>query len=202
LPLTRARQNGLTLLEVLVVITLISMISTVLFQGYAYMMGNYQRLRDRQQDEFHAALISGWWRSSLESLVPYHEHELRFGGTATLMHGASFSPLWGVPGVPGEISWRLDSKDDTLQLLYEEPPQASVIVEEWALGAAGRFEYLSESGVWLSDWETGVERQIPEAIRLVVTKPDLPAEAQVVTAVIPIRKSQEIPSSVVLYGHE
>jgi len=184
------------------VLTLLSMISTVLFQGYGYMMGNYQRLRDRQMSEFREALVSGWLRSSLESLVPFYENDLRFSGSPRAMRGASFAALWGYPGVASEINWSFESDASELRLVYSEPPHEPVVVERWSAGEQARFEYLSESGDWLPEWRTGVERQIPEAIRAVVSERTGSEVVTSVTAVIPIRKSQHIPSSVILYGRE
>ncbi len=182
-------------------LTLVSMISSVLFQGYAYMMGSYQRLRDRQSLEMRDALVTGWWRSSMESLVPYYEGELRFSGSDTSLHGASFSPLVSDPGIAREIFWRLEQRDRGWSLIYEQPPFESMSVSHWARADRAQFQYLNQAGEWLSQWSSGGEKQLPEATRLLVVGA---SESQdfVRTATVITRKNQHIPSTVILYGRE
>ncbi len=198
------RQGGLTLLEVLVVLTLIGMISSVMFQGYAYMLGSYQRLKQRQLVETREALVAGWWRSSLESVVPYFDDELAFTGSPDNLRGASFSPLWGRSGVATEFRWGLAADDVHRRLIYQEPPHAPVVVREWPVSVEAAFEYLSESGQWKQAWVVGEDRQIPQAIRLSLFTRDADDRrlAESLTAVISIRKSQYVPSQVVLFGRD
>ena len=198
-----ARQRGISLLEVLVVLTMIGMISSVMFQGYAYMMGGYQRLRDRQAVELRQALVANWWRSSVEAAVPYYENRLAFAGSPIAMRGASFAPLWGPAGVPTEFVWAIDSSSAGLRLLYQEPPREPVVVKAWPGGGVAEFQYLSETGEWKTEWRDDRDRQIPEAVRLLVDGGGGPdGTIEVMTAIIPIRKSQYIPSTVLLYGRE
>ena len=51
------RSSGFTLIEVLVVLTIISLISVLLFQGYGYLLGSYQRLKSRQQVEAPVSIL-------------------------------------------------------------------------------------------------------------------------------------------------
>jgi hypothetical protein len=62
------------------------------------------------------------------------------------------------------------------------------------------FRFLDQAGNWLPGWIKGEGRQLPEAVQLVVRPVD--DTVRTVTAIVPIRKSQEIPSSVLLFGRE
>lgn len=190
------------MVEVLVVLTLVSMLSALLFQGFGYMLATYDRLQNRQAVEWQKNLAAGWWRDSLESAVPYHDNPLRFSGDAATIYGASFSPLWGRAGVPAEMRWTFREEGQWLQLVYEEPPRPVVTVRRWPRGASASFSYLSEDGVWQQDWRPQRDRQLPEAVRLVVDPGRSDAEATVLTAVVAIRKSQFIPTTDVIYGRE
>lgn len=193
--------GGLTLLEMLVVLTLISMVTTLLFQGYGYMLGAYQRLQNRQVVEFERALVEGWWRNSLESLVPYFDDELRFSGQDSQLHGATFSPVRGVPGVAAEFSWELRATSRSTELYYLQPPFEALRITRWGEGEQVSFRFLDEDGNWLSRWVRGEGRQLPESVQLVIQPTD-GEPSFTVTAVVPIRKSQEIPTSDVLFGRE
>jgi general secretion pathway protein J len=201
-PVSR-QQSGFTLVEVLVVLTLISMLSALLFQGFGYMLATYDRLQDRQSEEFRQNLVQGWWRDSLESAVPYYENRLRFSGDALSIHGASYEPLWRKAGIPSEISWRLERRRDELHLVYEEPPYQPVSVQRWGADARAAFSFLSESGEWQMDWLPSRDRQLPEAVQLIIEEGrGAEQRVSVLTAVVPIRKSQFVPVTDILYGRE
>lgn len=204
LNLKLSSQKGISLLEVLVVLTLIAMISSVLFQGYAYMLGSYERIRERQMVELNESLVTGWWRSTLESVVPFYDDERAFSGTSESMQGASFSALGGRSGAAKAFGWSLQTSGGYQNLVYHEPPGIPLTVERWPANEPARFEYLNESGEWQLEWRVGEDRQIPEAIRLI--RPAVAeargGSADSITAVISIRKSQYIPSQVVMFGRE
>jgi prepilin-type N-terminal cleavage/methylation domain-containing protein len=196
----RRADRGMTLLEMLVVLTLTSMVTALLFQGYGYMLGGYQRLQNRQATEFERALVENWWRNSLESLVPYFEDDLRFSGEDLQLHGATFSPVRGVPGVATEFSWELRPAAADTELHYLQPPFDAQLIKRWDEGEQVSFRFLDQAGNWLPSWIKGEGRQLPEAVQLVVRPVD--DAIRTVTAIVPIRKSQEIPSSVLLFGRE
>jgi prepilin-type N-terminal cleavage/methylation domain-containing protein len=194
--------RGMTLLEMLVVLTLTGMVSALLFQGYGYMLGGYQRLQNRQATEFERGLVESWWRNSLESLVPYFEDDLRFSGEDFELHGATFSPVRGVPGVATEFSWELRPAAAGTELHYLQPPFDAQLIKRWDEGEQVSFRFLDQTGNWLPRWMVKKDgRQLPESVQLVIRPADGEA-LTTVTAVVPIRKTQEIPSSVLLYGRE
>ncbi len=197
------RSGGFTLVEVLVVLTMISMLSALLFQGFGYMLATYDRLQARQSAEFQKSLAAGWWRESLEAAVPYYDNPLRFSGDEQSMAGASYASLWGPPGVPAEMRWSLERSGQELLLVYEQPPELPVTVRRWDRRADASFAYLSEQGEWQADWRPERDRQLPEAVRLTVDHPGGgDSGATRLTATIPIRKSQFVPTTDILYGRE
>ena len=190
-------------MEVLVVLTMVSMLSALLFQGFGYMLATYDRLQDRQSREFRESLAAGWWRDSLEAAVPYYESPLRFAGDDNTISASSYAPLWGSTGIPSEMKWSLEQESGDLLLVYTEPPMEAVVVQRWERAVNAGFSYLSEAGEWQQDWRPERDRQLPEAIRLMVQVSDNGAiDTMVLTATVPIRKSQFVPTTDVLYGRE
>ncbi|MEM0952930.1 MAG: prepilin-type N-terminal cleavage/methylation domain-containing protein [Pseudomonadota bacterium] len=194
-------QGGLTLLEVLVVLTLISLISGVLFQGYGYMMGNYQRIRERQNLELRTALVSHWWRSSIATLVAYYEDDLRFTGDRRGLRGASFMPLLSDPGRAREVRWSLENTRGTATLMYEQPPASPIAIKTWENVADASFQYLNDADEWAEFWSTEGVRQLPRAVRIVL-RGEPADQVATLTAQVHARRNQHIPNSVILYGHE
>ena len=198
---SKRAQRGLTLLEVLVVLTLISLISGILFQGYGYMMGNYQRIRERQATELRTSLVTHWWRSSISTLVAYYEDDLRFTGDQSGLRGASFMPLITAPGRAREIRWFLEYERGTASLFYEQPPARPIAVEIWKDVEGAYFEYLNDADEWTENWGTEGVRQLPRAVRIVLR--GVPAsQMATLTARVHTRRNQHIPNTVILYGHE
>lgn len=199
--MSRRFSTGLTLLEVLVVLTLTGMISAVMFQGYGYLLGSYQRMQNRQSLAFERSLVEAWWRDSLENLVPYFDDELRFSGADYRMRGGSYMPLRGAPGTVAEILWELQEEATATVLYYQQPPARALVIARWQAGERVRFQFLDETGEWLPRWVPGESLQLPEAVQLSVES----ASGELlstVTAVVATRKTQEVPSSDLLYGRE
>ncbi len=199
-----SRQNrGFTLVEVLVVLTMVSLLSALLFQGFGYMLATYDRLQNRQSAEMQKSLAEGWWRDSVEASVPYYDNPLRFAGDTQSIQGASYSPMWRSPGVPSRMTWRLEQQRDGLHLVYEEPPYPPVTIRRWDPGASAAFSFLTKEGQWQADWLPARDRQLPEAVRLAIEeRTSGGSQLYTMTAVVPVRKSQFIPTTDILYGRE
>lgn len=147
------RQQGFTLLEMLVVLVLVSLISGLLMQGFVYVLGLRSRFLaqlDRQQTEF---LQERWFRDVNSALVlglpeageNFHADRLEFRGI-TLM------ALDEAPGVPVPVNWRFVSREGVGVLEYQERDRRPWIVGRWT-GRIAEFAYLDSRGIWQSQWE-------------------------------------------------
>ncbi|MEM6485840.1 MAG: prepilin-type N-terminal cleavage/methylation domain-containing protein [Pseudomonadota bacterium] len=182
------RNSGLSLLELLVVLSLVGMVTTVLFQGYGYMLGTYQRIQVRQAHESERALVNGWLRTSLESLLAFTDPSRRFQGSSDVLLGVSFQPLLAQAGLPTAISWELVPDNDSLTLVYTEQGQSGPLtIDVWSGVENAAFSYLGANGEWRSGWSGDAEDQLPRAVRLTV---EGTVDSFVVTAVIHTRQQQ------------
>jgi general secretion pathway protein J len=179
--------RGLSLLELLVVLSLVSMVTTILFQGYGYMLLNYQRIQMRQAHESERALTNAWFRSSLEATLAFEDSTERFEGGPGLIAATSFAPLLGEPGLPLQLSWELERDQRGTRLLYRDASSPdSLLISEWDASITAEFRYLDIEGEWRSEWrDTGAE-QLPVAIQLAFSEAVRPA----VTAVMQTRRKR------------
>lgn len=157
------RQQGFTLLEMIVVLLLVGMISAMLMQGFIYVAGIFNSVERRQQYWQQQTLQRAWLQESVRSLTngvdgPLAEG-LFFNGdeqgfTGLALHGLSYA---GGVGRPTRIQWQLQADEQRgLLLSYREIKlhQAGARPEDnpwytvarWPEGQ-GRFRYFSQ-GSW------------------------------------------------------
>ncbi|WP_250657382.1 prepilin-type N-terminal cleavage/methylation domain-containing protein [Alkalimarinus coralli] len=140
------RNSGFTLLEMLVVVLLVALLSSVLMQGFVYMAGIYGAVERRQDLARSQYLLEGWLRDSIQGMVNGVDGPVgkgvRFEGDETSFKGISLEPLVGLEGqggatdgislphvrVPHKIEWRLEQTVDAVKLRYGE---SIVTGERW-----------------------------------------------------------------------
>lgn len=195
------RQSGLTLLEMLVVISLTAMLSTLLFQGYGYMLGRYDYVKNRQSLAQRALLAHTWFRETAESMVPYTDGASRFSGDRREFAGTSYASLFGPVGVPTPVRWVIEDANGTAALWYSEGGQAPMRIWRWPPGSSARFRFRDRvTGEWSDEWSVGQPEQLPSDIQLVISPGDVSGET--VTASVATRTRQEVYSDDILFGRE
>lgn len=154
-------QRGLSLLELLVVFVIISLVSTVLVQGFGFGLALYERVQTRTDRIANELLVANWFRSSLEAMVAGKTVETTFHGETDRLRGVTLNPLLGESGSPADFEWRLDRG----VLTYRE--SGSELTVRDAGETIQRFEYLDSDGAWLSTWSPTPEKlELPGAIRV------------------------------------
>jgi general secretion pathway protein J len=192
------RSRGLSLLEMLVVLSLVSMVTSILFQGYGYMLSNYQRIQLRQSTGIQVSLANSWFRGSLENLVAYREPEQRFTATAAVISTTTFTPLLSRAGIPTVIRWELLATDEGPQLVYSEKGR-TFSIHSWPEGTSAAFRFRSRTDGWQESWNVTEPQHIPSAIVLQLQS----AEGQLippVTAVVQTRKQEQLTLEELFYG--
>lgn len=163
-------------MEVLVVMVLITMITSLLIQGFSYMLQARQRLTVHlRSDQIHR-LQSHWIHSLISGLAPAPDSDPPpFSGTATQMKGLSISTLTAPMGVPRHFSLSI-TEDETWQLLVYEQTPDSAQKTAWPLGRwksdSSGFSYLDRTGIWHDKWplDNPTGYQLPTAIRIMVPR--------------------------------
>lgn len=169
LPSRPNRISGFTLLEMLVVMVLTALITTLLMGG----LGMVHRLQSRFGPEVfnsqHGAMYADWFRLTVNGLMPdYPDGQYRFKGEPDRFSGLTLSPLDRPPGAPAPFGWLLhfDPVAGQTQLRYGEA-SIGVTILSWP-GSGGRFRYLDAKGEKHDSWPPpfGSPAQVPAAIWL------------------------------------
>lgn len=154
------KQKGLSLLELLVVFVIISMVSTVLLQGFGYGLALYERVESRGQQIVIDSLSSKWFRHTNGALIPSKQPGESLVGDSRGFSAVTINPLIGIAGLPTEIRW--EQVDDVL--VYKEGGKNMAIRR---LPSGSFFQFRSIQGRWLNAWPVDVaSHRLPTAIRV------------------------------------
>lgn len=197
------RLCGFTLLEMLVVILLVSLLASLMMQGFIYMSGTYQTVERRQLRAQQQELFEGWLRDSIHGVVNGVDGTLgkdnQFSGDAVSFSGISLGSLAGQPpGTPIKIIWSLEQKNAQIALRYGEAPLTGgaitwYTVKEWPGTVSASWQYL-HNGQWLSSFPPQAsvfardkKAVLPRAISLHVNSVPVPIEL-----IVSVRSSPNI----------
>ncbi|ACO77827.1 hypothetical protein AvCA_16120 [Azotobacter vinelandii CA] len=173
-----SRQRGMTLLELLVVMTLLALIGSLLMQGFGNALSLYERVQRRQLDSIPLELGYGWFAATLAGTQAELDPPRQFRGDGRSLEGVTHRPLLGLPGQVSFFAWRLEEGiGGRLQLTYSQPGQLQWVIATWPAGSQGQFVYRSLQGGPAERWPEAAEQtdgQIPGAILLQITPPGEP----------------------------
>ena len=154
-------QRGLSLLELLVVLVIVGLVSTLLLQGLGFGLSLFERVHTRGESAKQEILHREWFRGVNESLVARPEASgVSLLGDSSSIDTQTLSPLLGAAGVPRAITWRIE--DETLW--YEE---SGYVLPIMPVPPDAAFRFRNGNGNWSLDWppETNTEN-LPLAIAL------------------------------------
>ena len=159
--------KGLTLLELLVVIVLVSLLSTLVIQGVGFYLGKYQIVRRVQHEASLELLHQRWFASSVRGMVPHRMERFRFVGDALSFAGYTIQPLAAEPGMPAKVRWSITPDGRLQTVTYAEEGQVEWKVLELE-GVDLSFQYADTDARWHDSWPvSGVgRRRIPHMVRL------------------------------------
>jgi prepilin-type N-terminal cleavage/methylation domain-containing protein len=153
--------SGFTLIETLVVLIIVALVSAILFSSYQRILDIRVRLAAFLDGTDAPTLVAGWFRSSVEGLLPDQKNGTDvFAGTPRRFVGLSTAPIDGTPGVPIRIAWELvyDAASARTALTYRDGDAAPLTVASWP-GERGGLSYcgprLTCSDSWPPSSESG-----------------------------------------------
>ena len=160
--------RGLTLIEMLVVLVLVSLLGTLLIQGGGFFLGQYATVKRVHRDASLAELRRHWFASTLQAMVPSKVEARRFAGDASSFEGVTLQALAAEPGLPVRVRWSIDGDAASHTVVYEEED-----TEPWTVlstqGDALAFQYADSARQWHERWPVAEDarERIPRRVRLV-----------------------------------
>ena len=161
-----ARGRGLTLLEMLVVMVLVTLLGTLLLQGIGFFTGKYQVVKRARADLSLAGLQQHWFASSVRGLTPYGVEARRFVGNARGFQGITLAPLREEPGMPVTARWSIDADAGSTLFYAENGGQPLTVLP--ANGEDLVFDYADSAYRWHDRWpvEAAEGEWTPTFVRL------------------------------------
>jgi general secretion pathway protein J len=176
-------QRGMTLLELLVVMTILALVTSLLMQGFGTALSTYERVQRRQSEGMPLELGYRWFSETLAGTQAELDTPRHFSGDAQRLGGVTHQPLQGGNGQVSFFSWQLsEAETGELKLSYSQPNGIDWEIVRWPAGSRGRFIYRAPNGAAAERWplpsdqsvQTTSDGSIPGAIALEVTPADGP----------------------------
>ena len=166
--------QGLTLLEMLVVLVLVSLLGTLLIQGVGFFLGKYATVKRVHRDLSLTALHRHWFVSTVQAMVPSSPKARRFIGDASSFEGVTLQSLAGEPGIPVRARWSIGGDGESRVVAYAEGGGAPWDVRALD-GETLAFQYADSAGRWYDHWPVAddgsrsplTREAIPRMIRLI-----------------------------------
>jgi prepilin-type N-terminal cleavage/methylation domain-containing protein len=170
------RGAGFTLLEVLVVLIIVGLVASSLFEAMTRLNDVRGRLSPFLAESERVGLLNSWFRTAVNDIVPDQQDGKNvFKGAARSFSGLTLGPLSGDPGAPSPFQWDLvyDSLHDRTVLRYTGFDKNPIEVRGWR-GDKTQFAYLKPDLTWTDAWPPGIQKakQLPLAIRLYAPEED------------------------------
>ena len=172
------RHAGLTLVELLVTLLLVSMLGTLLVQSIAFFAAHYERVQRVTRDAARTDLQQRWFASSVQGLVPLGIPARRFAGGPAEFRGTTLLPLEAAAGLPVQVRWSIaagqDDRGPAAVVGYAEDggPYRRVLAQAGPLA----FQYADAAQTWHSRWPPASDREpspewTPSQVRLMAGQP-------------------------------
>ena len=166
---------GLTLVEMLVVLVLVSLLGTLLLQGTGFFLGKYATVKRVHREASLEALRQHWFISTVQAMVPSRIEARRFAGDAFSFEGVTLQALAAEPGLPVRARWSIDADGASEAVVYaQEDGESWTVLASDDEGLA--FEYADSAGEWHGHWPIETDprnpprERIPSMVRLVSTQ--------------------------------
>lgn len=173
------RKNGFSLLELLVVLSIVAGVMTVILACFEGGFRVYARIRDQGSAEADVYLMGEHLARDLSRLIP--------GGKGRL--GARELLFYRKPLIPGEglcVRYRAPLEGGLLYLSGEragiEHGMGGLNLVATDMDVTFTFASMAEPGMWLSNWDAGTN--MPHAVRVQVRGPRIGGEGAIVRTIL------------------
>ncbi len=157
------RHEGFTLMEMLVVLVILAMTTSLLSTGLATTWQNFQRLGARDLIVSSAQLPAQWFRDSVRHALLYHpDKSLAQGGAARFSLVSAAVPN-DRRNIPQSLEWIIYKDADRWSLAFVPEIGEAVVIKESTRPMV--IEY------WVDDeWQSGFSPdagRLPDAVRII-----------------------------------
>ncbi len=169
----RAKKKGFTLVEVLVVLVLLSLISTLAFEILHQTAKLRNQFLDTLEELQQGVIREHWFRSSVAALTPDYPpekmvvHQARnsyvFIGNEKEFFGLTINALDNDGGIPSPFGWQLEFKENETVLRYRNSEEQWWEIMRWT-GKEGVFFYQAKDGTWYKQWPPLEDKQAFEKL--------------------------------------
>jgi len=156
-------------MELLVVLTMVSMVSVLLLESTTFLFGNYSRVQSHLVEIGNDRLPDRWYRNSIASLVAASDPENAFTGSSNSFQGYTLSPVTSRDGTLTHVRWYLEQERNFMTLNVVQNGAESIEINRWqASGAA--FSYINGQAASQKEWGLNAagEPILPRAIKLTI----------------------------------
>jgi len=163
------RAAGFTLMELLVVLAIAGLVSSILFEALSQTLRLQSRFGQQLESGQGTAMRADWFRQAIQGLqTDFADGKQVFRGRTDMLEGMSSLALSADPGAPAPFAIRLVSTGDMGRaVVYESGPGSTTLVN---LGErSGRLVYVDSRGAEHGQWppaESGKWEQLPAAVLL------------------------------------
>jgi len=155
------RSQGMSLLELLVVLVIVSLVSTAMVQGLGFGLSLYQRVAGAEAERAKKLRTEEWFRLVNMSLVAQKEPGESLIGSKEGFSAYSMNPLISDDSIVRAVAWDINDGE----LRYREAGVDFLPIQ--TIGFDSEFSYLDEAGRWHSSWPLNSESfELPRAVRL------------------------------------
>jgi general secretion pathway protein J len=145
-------ESGFTLLEILVVLVLVALVSTIIMQGFYFATSVQARIKKQLIEAQTGSLQENWFRETVRSVQPsFDKSKNALTGTATELKGVSLTTLYGQTGIPAITTWKLKSTGTTSSLYYKINTRPEIKVATWN-STEVKFKYADAQGELHPTW--------------------------------------------------
>lgn len=145
------RARGLTLVELLVTLLLVSLLGTLLVQSISFFAARYESVQRVARQAARADMQQRWFAASVRGLVPEGVPARRFEGGPAAFQGTTLAPLEAPSGLPVVVRWRIAAAANGNSAVgYAESggPHRRVLARPQPLA----FQYADAARAWHERW--------------------------------------------------
>lgn len=158
-------KRGFTLIEMLVVLVIVSLTTTLLMTGLSTTWRNFERLGVRDLTMSAGQMGGSWFRQSIEGAVMYHPYRSNFTGSENSIRFVSFNAPFDKFKAPRQIEWRIATdKQAWILTVIDSSQNNQYSVNRFE--SEPKFEFLRAT-----EWENSFSSErssLPRSVRVMV----------------------------------